>query len=500
MTKRYLSKKRTLALLLTSALALACSDREEGTGPNDGLRIGTPNGGSTIGNGGSASGGDGSFGAGAGMGTGSTGNQMGAGASTGSGGGSSSGTGGGAPIIPVGPSHVVIVAHQDDDLLFINPALKQAIDKGEPLTTVYLTSGNAGENFMPYASNRELGIRSAYAFMAGVSKDLWSCAEVDFAGKAATECVITEKKMRLVFLRLPDGGVEGLTSQSLRRLWLGQDNTSAAVDNSGLSFTRDEMIGTLVELLAQRAATEIYTTDFSFLFRKAKPFVDHSDHEYAAMFAAAASARHPLSHGLRSYRTYSTSKNTPNLTSVESTMVGQTFSHYAACDSKVDGCASAPGCGTSICSTTHPDYINWFSRQIFNTRKSPGRTAQIKGTQGQFVGYCVEASAQSVTTKQCATATQWTWQTNYSLTTPEGLCLTAPKTGATNNATVEACDESTHQKWFVMDNGHIVLGSSPQPGENGSYNLAQCLDAGTAPETQVVVMDCGVDTALLFSF
>jgi GlcNAc-PI de-N-acetylase len=40
------------------------------------------------------------------------------------------------------PSHVYFVAHQDDDVLFMNPDIQHAIAAGHHVTTVYLTAGS----------------------------------------------------------------------------------------------------------------------------------------------------------------------------------------------------------------------------------------------------------------------------------------------------------------------------------------------------------------------
>ena len=64
------------------------------------------------------------------------------------------------------------VAHEDDDLLFINPQIQELITARCPLDVVYLTSGDAGQSFnrSPYAKSRESGVIAAYAAMAGVGR------------------------------------------------------------------------------------------------------------------------------------------------------------------------------------------------------------------------------------------------------------------------------------------------------------------------------------------
>nr|OQO23502.1 hypothetical protein B0A51_12418 [Rachicladosporium sp. CCFEE 5018] len=58
-----------------------------------------------------------------------------------------------------------IVAHQDDDLLFLNPSLLRAVRAGRDIITVYLTAGDAGRP-EPYWRGREAGVRAA-----GANKD-----------------------------------------------------------------------------------------------------------------------------------------------------------------------------------------------------------------------------------------------------------------------------------------------------------------------------------------
>ncbi|WP_449345345.1 PIG-L family deacetylase, partial [Streptomyces narbonensis] len=55
-----------------------------------------------------------------------------------------------APAGADGASVVQIVAHPDDDLFFMNPDTSQSIHSGNPLTSVYLTSGESdGVNARP---------------------------------------------------------------------------------------------------------------------------------------------------------------------------------------------------------------------------------------------------------------------------------------------------------------------------------------------------------------
>ncbi|MEK6441511.1 PIG-L family deacetylase [Pseudonocardia sp. T1-2H] len=64
-----------------------------------------------------------------------------------------------------------VVAHEDDDLIFLNPAIVQGIRRGSPTRTVYVTAGEFNGNGTTreaYAGQRRDGECSAYASMAGV--------------------------------------------------------------------------------------------------------------------------------------------------------------------------------------------------------------------------------------------------------------------------------------------------------------------------------------------
>ena len=103
---------------------------------------------------------------------------------------------------------VTVVAHLDDDLLFVDPAISERLDAGWCITTVHLIGGANGAR-LPYVLTREQASRLAYARMAGVP-DAWNESSVEIAGKLVHEMVLKAKpQVRLLELRLPGGGVRG---------------------------------------------------------------------------------------------------------------------------------------------------------------------------------------------------------------------------------------------------------------------------------------------------
>ena len=73
-----------------------------------------------------------------------------------------------------------IVAHADDDLLFLSPDLLHAIEASRNVRTVFLTAGDSGAG-ADYWGRREAGVRAAYAQMSGVA-NVWTQTDAGIAG------------------------------------------------------------------------------------------------------------------------------------------------------------------------------------------------------------------------------------------------------------------------------------------------------------------------------
>src|SRR5579859_342399 len=83
---------------------------------------------------------------------------------------------------------VTVVAHLDDDLLFVEPGISERLQAGWCVTTVHLIGGANGANFA-YVQKREEGSRLAYARMAGVRNE-WDEATVRIAGKSVFQLTL----------------------------------------------------------------------------------------------------------------------------------------------------------------------------------------------------------------------------------------------------------------------------------------------------------------------
>ncbi|RKT55951.1 PIG-L family deacetylase [Saccharothrix australiensis] len=239
------------------------------------------------------------------------------------------------PAVAAAPAaaYLNVVAHQDDDVLFMNPDVRNSIAARRPNTTVFLTAGEAFRQVGPgrpgdpplaacrddltldredYARCRQLGARAAYARMAGVA-DAWTQAKsaVDTpAGRYWLEvhALTARPELRLVFLNIPEwgdgsddaarpcAGTPRLHGASLYHLWFDQRGTCSMVP-SGTVLWRDDvrnalpdrafLVAVLRALYERYQPTVIRTQDPDPDPRYQDPawLHDHSDHVIGARFA-----------------------------------------------------------------------------------------------------------------------------------------------------------------------------------------------------------------------
>ncbi|MFG3001310.1 PIG-L family deacetylase [Streptomyces sp. NPDC048340] len=220
-----------------------------------------------------------------------------------------------APADAPDPGRVLqIVAHPDDDLYFMNPDLRYSIAAGHPVTSVYLTSGeadgiNAGAakeastpaNKPAYAEARQNGIRAAYAQMAtGDRSSPWKRTVVPTkgGGHAEVDVLVAKPEVNLVWLQLREAGhVYADVPDSLHGLWDGKVPRLESMLASGtpvkqrFTYTKDQVVQTLVGFLAQYKPTTIRSQDPTpGRFPDTKRYTDHQDHFYGARFAQLALA------------------------------------------------------------------------------------------------------------------------------------------------------------------------------------------------------------------
>ncbi|MFJ7774489.1 PIG-L family deacetylase [Streptomyces yangpuensis] len=213
------------------------------------------------------------------------------------------------------PGRVVqIIAHPDDDLYFMNPDLRYSISAGHPVTSVYLTAGEAdGVNAAPakgattapnkpaYAEARQNGIRAAYAKMAtGDRTSAWKRTVVPTkgGGHAEVDVLVAKPQVNLVWLQLREAG-HGYADvpDSLHGLWNGKVARLESMLSSGtpvkqrFAYSKDQVVQTLVGVLEQYRPTTVRFQDPTpGRYPDTKQYTDHQDHFYGARFVQMATA------------------------------------------------------------------------------------------------------------------------------------------------------------------------------------------------------------------
>lgn len=200
----------------------------------------------------------------------------------------------------VAPHVLQIVAHQDDDLLFMAPDLG-LVKQGFATTTVYLTAGEANGavdgslNRTQFAAGRQAGSRAAYAALMGVDnrwqRDVYTSSTGQHAEVAT---LVGAPGVRLVFLSLPDSGDSdyGQQGQALPGLLLGRFPSipSLVPDSSPVTsaseYSKDALISMITELMDRFQPSLVRTLDPQYAqqhWRGARNSGgDNLDHEAAA--------------------------------------------------------------------------------------------------------------------------------------------------------------------------------------------------------------------------
>ena len=182
-----------------------------------------------------------------------------------------------------------VVAHEDDDLLFMSPDLLHVVHSGQCVTTVYLTAGDAGGG-TSYWQSREFGAEAAYSNMYGAS-NVWRQVFRTVNGhQISVEYLSGVPEVTLVSLALPDGDMRGEgfssnNSESLTRLRNANIATIHSLDGKS-SYTKQDLVKTITSLLNLYQPAEIHTQDYN----PNQNDGDHSDHHATGYFTKLAYA------------------------------------------------------------------------------------------------------------------------------------------------------------------------------------------------------------------
>jgi hypothetical protein len=376
-------------------------------------------------------------------------------------------------------SLITVVAHLDDDLLFVNPGISDKLSAGWCVTTVHLIGGANGANF-DYVKLREKGTRLAYARMAGVADD-WIESTVDFAGKPVHQMLLRQQpRVKLLEVRLPGGGVRG-GRVPLGLLWdKGESIDTYPLNADGsntIKYDRAALVATVRAMLAP--ATEIYT-----LNPDTVPFIEHPDHIYAARITRIAAQGLGRDIPIGYHVTYPTGGLPKNLAAADTQKKRDDVASYFAIDGDDNG------------GHVFGEYQwdgNWVARRYWTRAHAsdPGPDFQPRSMQivNEYSSQCVTSAGAGAapTLAACtgATTQNWHWQ---EVSAAPGTKNTAQLVDETTQQCVaerdgklteEACSPPVSadaaQKWTPWDFGYVYtpLGHC-LAGRNGALVAGGC--------------------------
>ncbi|MHB8498875.1 MAG: PIG-L family deacetylase [Acidimicrobiales bacterium] len=268
------------------------------------------------------------------------------------------------------PSRTLItVAHADDNLLFMSPDELTLIRDGAAVQVVYLTTGDAGRG-TAYWHLREAGAKAATAAMAGVS-NRWRRGSIHANGyELVLETLIDAPRLTIVFVRLPDGAVDGsgyadTHYESLKKLWTGEIPYISSADGSRYSSAQLE--STLASIATQYRPDAIYTQDFLGYFGDG----DHTDHVATGLLTThGVSSQLAGTDGIIGYQGYPIHALPPNVSGELLAKKEQAFLVYSHYDP--DGCTPLAECfAPGLFAAT---YGSWLERQYAVAKIPSGST------------------------------------------------------------------------------------------------------------------------------
>ena len=361
----------------------------------------------------------------------------------------------GEPLEP--GTDLTIVAHQDDDLLFMQPDLYDAVQRRTGVTIVYVTAGN-GNHGVEVAETRYSGLVLAYTAIAGAGLSDWSCGWIEIAGHVAEHCRLAIAKLSLVFLGYPDGGTEGAVHDSLLHLWEGKVMTVSTIARRTTRYDQRGLIATLAEIIDTTQPTTLRTLEIA-----STHGIDHPDHMIAgalAMLATAASSQGPE---LIAYRGYNTASEPVNNPPAVFDRTARPLAFYEACTL---GCAP---CGRACAFDRLNSDTLWLQRRYaIGMRRAASGKLRLGGGCVTLTGAGDEAAI-----GDCTGAPTWELDGHGTLRASSGLCLEAIPTG---EIIAGACGAGgPGGRFFLDDDGHLWSGIVPAPQDDMALAHLYCV-------------------------
>ncbi len=240
---------------------------------------------------------------------------------------------------------LTVWAHPDDDIIFANPTISDAIAAGQCVRSVFVTAGDAGRG-MTYVKSRELGILRAYNNMRG-SGEFWNNDDVTLnTGVHISRFTPKDSgRISVLFVRLPDGNITGAGfpatgNATISKLIDGAIPSMAPVDG-GPAVTAAQLTASVTELAEAFQPAQTLTH-----IPRGSAFApgDHPDHSAVGTIVRGSVGAVPAAApGIRYYVGYPSIDLPANLGGAQLDAKVDTYRIYAKEDSVIR-CADRAAC------------------------------------------------------------------------------------------------------------------------------------------------------------
>ncbi len=363
------------------------------------------------------------------------------------------------PPIPAAPN-LTVIAHQDDDLLFMQPDLTDLVEDRAGVVNVYVTAGNgrdAGSRALDTASHRYDGLLKAYGQAAGLVPD-WACGVIEIAGHGAEHCRLEAANVSLVFLGYPDGGKQGEMKDSLLHVWEGSSYGAETIGLRPTRYDQAALIETVAEVITTVKPTTIRTLEIAATHGR-----DHSDHMIVGALTLLATAAAHSQAELISFRGYGTEDEGENLVDTLFDRSANLVAHYDACTT---GCAE---CGFACKSVSHAHAVWLHRRYAVGTRRRASGVLRLGDV-------CAGLAPDGMPQLGACSPRSLRWELGTDgVLRANGRCLDALPSGEMITSATCAADPS--RRFFLDDEGHLWLGMPPAAEDGMDYAHLWCLGA-----------------------
>lgn len=295
-------------------------------------------------------------------------------------------------------SEINFVAHQDDDILFMNPDIGDSIRQNRCVETVFVTGGewNGVSGSMTreqYAASRNEGARAAYAVMAGKANNWIRTITVINGRNIEVATLADAPNVKLLFLSIRDGS-DSVAPDSLEGLYRGSRTsvttlvpTASPAGIAPVTYTKASLSQTLLTIMNTYRATLLRTQDYA---PNAQLGGNHPDHIFGALFAMDAAKTYRGIDGnlhvtWQTYRDYNIASSPVNLSNAQANQKSTILNTYKPYDPIYE----LPADQSTLASRM---YYRWPVAPTWVTANADGRLQAFDVQSGHLVSWQQDAN------------------------------------------------------------------------------------------------------------